>query len=504
MRNKRMYLLSLYVISLMILTLQLAGCSSSQPKAHTVSDSKEKDSSTYEIKLYYSGKQRDTSEVEQAISAITKEKIGATVKLMPSMSSNELKRLIVAPDHKQIDLMLTGSGTLNTLIDGDQLLPLNHLLANEGKEVEKVLGPEILDSVKRMGAIYGIPSMRDLATNYGIVMRKDLLDTYKIDPSQIKTVADLPQVFQTIKDHEPGITPLVPFKGGTPYSGIRSGTYDELDDSIGILPNYDNDFQITNLYESEQYGKDLDTVRAWYLAGYVDKDIVFTRDSAAELVRAGRAFAYFSPLKPGVEQQEARLTGYPMVAIPFASPVMTTKQLNVSNISIHRNSLKPEKAMAFLNLLYSDERIVNLLDNGIEGKHYVQIAPHIIDYPGGINASNTGYTFNSWAIGNQFISHIWQGDDPDLWTKMDAFNQHAHMSEALGFTFDSAPVKAEYAAVKSILSQYVWALESGTYDPKEKLPEFRLRLKSAGIERVIAEKQLQLLIWRQSRSGGTP
>ncbi|WP_187274271.1 ABC transporter substrate-binding protein [Paenibacillus sp. N3.4] len=498
MRKKRIHF-SFQAMCFLIVTLQLVGCSSISPQKAAPLNAAQKESSTYEITLYYyTSTQRDLSEVEKEISKITKERIDATVKLMPYMSSVELKRLMVAPNHKQIDLMLAGSSTLNALIEGDQLIPLNHLLATQGKDIQKVLGSDILDSVNRMGGIYGVPSMRDLATNYGIVMRKDLIDKYKINLAQMNKVTDLPSVFQTIQENEPGITPLVPYKG-TIYGGIRSGTYDELDDSIGILPGYDNEFQIVNLYDSEQYAKDLDMIRNWYLSGYIDKDVVFTRDSAAELVRAGKAFAYFSPLKPNVEKQEARLTGYPMIAVPFTSPVMTTKQLNTSIMTIHKNSLNPEKAMSFLNLLYSDERIVNLLDNGIEGKHYVQVAPYIIDYPAGINASNTGYSYNSWGIGNQFISRIWNGDDSDLWLKMDAFNKHAHMSKALGFTFDWVPVKAEYAAVKSILSQYVMALETGTYDPKEKLSEFRLRLKSAGIDRIIAEKQQQLLLWNQNK-----
>ncbi|NOV04234.1 ABC transporter substrate-binding protein [Paenibacillus planticolens] len=489
--------IALQVLSLILVTVQLAGCTWSQKKSDQPPSMKQSPDSVITF-YFYTETQRDMGEIETEISKITKEKLNVTVKFMPYMSTSELQQMMMTADNRQIDLMLTGSSTINTLIDGNQLIPLNHLLATEGQDIQKVLGPDILNSVVRNGGIFGIPSMRDLATNYGIVMRKDIVDTYKIDTSQIKSIADLQTVFQTIKEKEPGLTPLVPYAGSI-YGGIRSGTYDELEDSIGILPAYDNDLKIVNIYESEQYAKDLNLIRTWYLSGFIDPDVVFKRSSAAELVRAGRAFAYFSPLKPNVEQQESRLTGYPMVAVPFSQPVMTTKQLNTSIMTIHKNSKNPEKAMSILNLLYSDERIINLLDNGIEGKHYIQIAPNVIDFPEGINASNTGYVYKSWAVGNQFLSHVWKDDGDDIWTKMDVFNKTARLSKALGFTFDSSPVKAEYAAVKSVLKQYAYALETGTYEPAVKLPEFNVRLKAAGIDTVIKEKQRQLLVWDQNK-----
>lgn len=48
--------------------------------------------------------------------------------------------------------------------------------------------------------------------------------------------------------------------------------------------------------------------------------------------------------------------------------------------------------MEFLNLMYSNAEISNLLMNGIEGKEYEKISDHIITYPDNVSADNIGYS----------------------------------------------------------------------------------------------------------------
>ena len=158
----------------------------------------------------------------------------------------------------------------------------------------------------------------------------------------------------------------------------------------------------------------------------------------------------------------------------------------------------PQKSVELLNLLYSDKDLVNLIDWGIEGKHYVKTDTGVIDYPQGVDANTTGYALNSgFQFGNQFLSYIWKGDSPDLWKEMDSFNKDAKASKALGFLFDSSSVKTEVAAVSNAINQFKGALEDGLVDPKTELPKFQEKLKAAGIDKIIEEKQKQLDKWAQ-------
>jgi putative aldouronate transport system substrate-binding protein len=81
---------------------------------------------------------------------------------------------------------------------------------------------------------------------------------------------------------------------------------------------------------------------------------------------------------------------------------------------------------------------------------------------------------------------------------MDQFNKSAKRSKALGFGFDPTPVKTEYAAVTNVVTQYKMPLETGSVDPDKVLPEFISKLKAAGIDKVIAEKQKQLDEWAKA------
>ena len=56
-----------------------------------------------------------------------------------------------------------------------------------------------------------------------------------------------------------------------------------------------------------------------------------------------------------------------------------------------------------------------------------------------------------WMMPNQFLTHVWEGNDPELWTEMKEFNTNAKVSKASGFSFDSTNViidekKAQLAA----------------------------------------------------------
>jgi putative aldouronate transport system substrate-binding protein len=78
---------------------------------------------------------------------------------------------------------------------------------------------------------------------------------------------------------------------------------------------------------------------------------------------------------------------------------------------------------------------------------------------------------------------------------MEAWNLAAEVSPAMGFSFDQDPVRTEVAAVQNVVSQYRKSLENGASDPAVVLGEYQAKLKAAGLEKIIAEKQRQLDIW---------
>lgn len=438
----------------------------------------------------------DLPEVQDAINKIALAKINATVKLTPiNIGSWTQQSNLMLSSNEKLDLMYVSGRSYTSYVAKGQLQKLDPLLDQYGADIKKVFDPTVMSATKVNGGIYAIPSNRDLAVNYGWSMKKEYADKYKIDVNSIKTLDDLEGVLKTIKSNEPNLTPLVPQTSG--FSFVDSYQwFDKLGDYIGVLPNYDNNLKVVNLFETPEYAAFIKKMRSWYTAGYILPDSATTKDSSTALLKAGKGIGYLVNQKPGADLQDSRAVGMQIVTAPLTRAYMTTSTVASISWGIPLNATNPQKSMQFLNLMYSDKDIVNLLDWGIEGKDYVKKSDSIIDYPAGIDSKTVAYGLNQgWMFGNQFLSYVFTGDDPKIWEKMADFNKNAVKSKALGFTFNADPVKTEYAAVTNVLNQYRLPLETGSVDPDKILPEFIAKLKSSGIDKIIAEKQKQLDEW---------
>ena len=58
-------------------------------------------------------------------------------------------------------------------------------------------------------------------------------------------------------------------------------------------------------------------------------------------------------------------------------------------------------------------------------------------------------------------------------------------------------MKTEYSAVSNAYNEYMPALLTGTADPEEILPKAMEKLRSAGLDKLIAEAQRQYDEWRK-------
>lgn len=488
--------------ALLSLSLALTACggsngSNSSPAASGSSSSPDNGSKPVELTMAFMnfGTLTDIKSVQDEINKITSAKINATVKLMPiDISAWAQQTNLLLAGNEKLDLLVTSSFyNYSSQVAKNQLLPLDDLLAQYGTGIKDTMNEKIYNGTKIDGKIYGIPSVRDTAADYGMIMRKDIVDKHGIDLSALKTFEDLGTVFQTIKDKEPGLIPLVQnTQSQTVASIMYNKDIDMLGDGLGAMMINKNDLKVVNMFDTQEYKDAVALARKWYEAGYVMQDAATTQETGNSLVKAGKAFGYLSNMKPGFEQQDSKVDGHEMVAVRFTKPVTQSTSANGFMMSIPRNSKYPDRAMQLLNLLYTDKDIVNLLDNGIEGKHYVVNADGTIKVPDG--ATDVGYVFNQWEIGNNALARVWEGTPPDIWDQIKKFNDSAIFSKALGFTFDASPVKTEVAAATNVLNQYKLGLESGSLDPAL-ISEFNAKLKAAGLDKIIAEKQKQLDAW---------
>ncbi|MDD3409868.1 MAG: ABC transporter substrate-binding protein [Eubacteriales bacterium] len=407
--------------------------------------------------------------------------------------------------HEQLNLMLSGNEQIDTFMcwgtywlnyyNKGQIIELDDLLAQYGQGIVDVIGQEWLDAGRINGQQYGLTTNRDLALTRGLVFVKDVCDKYGIDPAQVKTLDDVAAVYQTLKEKEPDMIPLASSSSG---AGLLDTicTFDPLGDTLGVLTNYGEKLEVVNYFDTQEYEDYCRYFHEWYLKGYITEDVLTSTDDSNAMMRNGRAFSNTSNLKPGFDIKQSATVGREVVGVPMVEPFTSSSVVQTCQWYIAANCEHPDKAMQFLNLMYTDKRITNLLAWGIEGVHYVVTEDGHITYPEGVNSDNIGYALNlGWMFGNQFQTYVWEGDPIDLYQQLSDFNNSAKKSAAFGFTWDPAPVKTEIAALNNILNEYRVGLEWGVLDPDTALPEFRAKLKAAGIDKVVEEKQRQLDAW---------
>ena len=206
--------------------------------------------------------------------------------------------------------------------------------------------------------------------------------------------------------------------------------------------------------------------------------------------------SYTTGGKPGIKAQETSLCGQPVTIFQTGNDYISSTSVASFPWCIPYTSSNPEAAMTYLNEIYTNPDLQNILAWGIEGTHYVIGEDGLATYSEGVDASNSGYNHSmGWLMPNQLITHVWEGNTPDLWERMETFNAEAQVSAANGFTFDSTNVANEMTAVQNVYNEYLASLEYGFVDPATGIPEMNEKMMNAGLQKIIDEKAAQLEAW---------
>lgn len=500
LRKKTLPLLAAVVLAFSVM---LSACSSGNNATDTGSKNNTGTNAVkeapYEVTLYYPGTpQKDVALVEAEANKYLTEKINATIKINAvdwGQWDNKLNLMISSGEKS--DIIFTAAWQNYTVnVAKGAFLPINDLLESHGQDILKGLDPAFLEGSKIAGENYGVPTNKELAATRGVLVRLDLVEKYNMDISSVKTWADLEPLLKTIKENEPGITPF--YMSNSNGNGLLDNLdWDYLGDASvpGVIKKIGTDTTVMNEVETPEFKETAELARKWYQAGYINSDAstsnVFPKDQA----KTGKVFMWADGMKPGKDKEEESYVGFPLTQIELTEPTITTGDASGAMLAISRSSEKPEVAMQVINLLHSDKYLNNLVNFGIEGKHYVikEGTDNIITAAPGTDSDNPSYNPGAqWELGNQFLNYLWENEDPQKWEKFKDFNSRGVKSPALGFSFNSEPVKNEIAAVNNVNKQFRPVLTAGTADPGEMIPKYQEKLKAAGIDKIIAEKQKQL------------
>ena len=450
--------------------------------------------------------EEDLDVVEEAINVITREKINAEITLMPiSIAEYSQKVSLALQGGQKIDVFQS-LGDLGNCIATDMCLDITDLYAENAKETQDTIPASWLDACKSNGKLYGVPTYKPVALTPMVLYRQDIADELGLDMSSVNSIDDITAILEQVKAAKPEMTPLAPVQAGNLGTVLTMEEIDYLNDDyytpIGGLIG--NNYDVVDLYSSDNFAHICELSRYWYENDLVMKDAATTTSMAAELMASGNYFCYVAaysyPEADTAAQISAQCNGIDLGAKIIGDAYLSTTDINALTWMVASTSDVPEAAMKFINLTMTDADVINLLINGIEGRDYI-LVDGCVAYPEGQDSTTVPYTaaLSCGTLGNFFLMYPGAGTNPDSLAWELEQNEVAKVSPAMGFTFDTSALNTQYTAVKNVINQYLPGLLCGSLDPKTEIPAFVEALNGAGYQDILAAKQEQLDAWKATK-----
>jgi putative aldouronate transport system substrate-binding protein len=450
----------------------------------------------------YGSPQPDQELVAAEVNKILKDKINATLTVIPlDYGSFNDKIKVLSASGDPFDLCFTAAwlNDYSSGVSNGAFMELDELLQKYGSNILKTIPPKYWEAVKSNGKIYAILNYQFFGYVKGIDARKDLVEKYNFDYKNVKKMEDMEPFFEAVKKGEPGITPyLGDVIAPMAFFNLETGfTYDTVTGTAASplsIKVKDPQVKVINLYDEPQVMDYFKLMRSWYMKGYIRKDAASLKDILAE-EKSGKYAAFAGGnLKPGNEIDTKSRDGYDVVDIPITPPFINTAGVLATMTAINKNAANPERAMMLYDLLYSDKELYNLLCFGIENKHYQKVSDNVVKQ---INPESSTYNPSTdWAFGNQFNAFYREGQPTDVWEKSIQLNEIAEPSPLLGFNYSKENMKNENAQLDAILAEYLTGLSTGSLDPEKSIPEMVAKMKRAGLDKVMEDAQKQIDAWR--------
>lgn len=464
--------------------------------------------------------------VEEAMNAYTIPNYHIEVEFLP---------LEYAEYKTQIQLMISGGDELDVIpiyyTDASGWIAMNGIVdmfpymeTEEGQAIVEALGEANAYVGQMGGMLFGFPAAKESVELGGLCMRADICDElgltekYNLGSNKDEYTGEVydwsvaNEIFDLVKENYPDMIPF--YMQGNSSIARRFCFFDELADQFGVLDwEADHDSTtVVNEFETDTYKEYVTKMAEWYDAGYIYKDAATDTQGSAAMMKAGNTFSYATAIKPGFLVEANAANGVECYAMYFGTNIeggYSTTNVSFFDTGIATNSMDPDMTFKFVSALYTDPVVMNLWQNGIEGVNYQVLEDGTAYFVDGEDAANYSYHMNTgWAMGNQFISYVWNDGSKtaDYWEKLAAHNTWAQYSPAFGFMWDSTNFSTQIAACTNVLNQYRAALETGSVGVdgvEDTLKAMNDALYASGLQDIMDEKQVQLDAWIAENGGVT-
>lgn len=446
----------------------------------------------------------DEAEIEAAINEITLSAINCTVDIQ-YVWINEIANktsLGVASDEKLDILHVATVNKLSTLVGSEILYDMNegNLLQNRGKQLIEIFG-DYIDAGNVNGQQLAVPAQVYMASQCAFYYNKTLTDLLGITVPEQCSVDNLEQLLEEIHKGNPDVMTSFVGQGTTnlmPWMMNCEGFGSNF--SYGGILDFMNSTKIENIYATDAFKDYCLRMYHWRQEGLLQRDATDT-SAPQDYFNAGQLAVTLDIYTPAEYASVAASLAANDIEIGCATldtPAVTNSGVTEFMWGIASNSKRPDKAMDFLNFLYSNADVANLLMYGIEGKDYTKVE-------GQDNVvSRTGtYSPDFYKGGDARQMFICEPNDENYIEECDALENSAEKSPIIGYVFSDEDYQTEAGLISNVINEYLPTLQNGMFDSEdavlESIDEFVEALESAGINDVIAGNQEQLDIFMASK-----
>lgn len=459
-----------------------------------------------DLKMYLLGDRTpDFDEVYGKINEILEEKLNCSISVdFLSWGEHDTTYSLLFSSQEEFDLIFTASGWAHY----EQTVSLGGF-QDLSEEFIQTYAPDIWETVPEMawdqaridGKIYMVPNYQNEYGQDVVAVRGDLMEKYGF--KDIATWDDLKNFYMTIAENEDGIYassggPWYQYfhnqgmigVGGTPKNG-------EL-----ILYNMQDPDNLDFYYilDWDGFADYCKQVKEMADAGCWTLDVLNSTEERQTGLLNGTTAVMIWNRGSCLNCAKQANAEHPDWNVTICDPVSTqAKKVNsyINNgVAINVNSAHKERAMMVLNEFYTNPEVYDLTALGIEGKHWEAVGDDQFKI---IDESNFGVDSNcNWGWKNANINRTEYVEDR---TALDDVNdamtevwdnniKPEHVYD--GFSFNTANVSTQVAAVEAALGTYYDPLINGLVDDVDaSIEEFRAAMEYAGINDILEELDKQ-------------
>ncbi len=450
------------------------------------------------------------AEVEAAMNEITEKTIGvhATFEMI-SIGDYATQLGLMYTGSEQADLITVvpmAPVDMASLIANSQVLDITDIMAEEAPETLEMVGT-YLDACSSGGRIYGVPCWRNYADAVYLTMRKDVLDELGLleKAQNMQSWSDYEEILAAVKEN----TDLAPIASGMRNVINKAGSifaadafadaisYDNLGDNMFLVYS-DMDGNISLMPETKEFQAQQEKVRKWYNDGLIYKDSTTSGEDMETYIKNGVAFSGVTASELGVESYQNSHCGTEMVVVEVKKNLLGSSAVNKFSFAVPVKAGEPEAAVRWMNAVYTDPVLENLLCWGVEGRDYV-VEDGFGVFPEGSTEETVPYHSQDWLVGNFFLAVPWIGSgDPNFREIALDYLKGAPVSPYLGFSVDMSEEANIIAQLSTVYDKYRANIFCGLFED-DVWENYVAELKTAGVDEYINAYQTQLDAWKAAQ-----